>query len=75
MQSGDLTDAEIERLGRALQDVRSEVERIKEEEGIEDEVNQLRSDLSHIIERAVETAQDSASDDRLTLGGRADDRA
>ena len=68
MQSGDLTDAEIERLGRALQDVRAEVERIKEEEGIEDEVDQLRSDLSHIIERAVETAQES-SDDHLTLGG------
>lgn len=54
MESGRLTDQEIERLGTALQALDEEVARIKQEEGIEEDVDRLRTDLDEIIRRAIE---------------------
>lgn len=54
MESGRLTDEEIERLGTALQALDEEVARIKQEEGIEEDVDRLRTDLDEIIRRAIE---------------------
>jgi hypothetical protein len=54
MESGQLTPEEIERLGAQLQALEEEVESIKESEGIEDDVDRLRSDLDSLVSEAVE---------------------
>lgn len=54
MQSGSLSPEEIERLGAQLQALEEEIESIKESEGIEDDVDQLRGDLDSLVSEAVE---------------------
>lgn len=54
MQSGALNPEEIERLGAQLQALEEEIESIKESEGIEDDVDQLRGDLDSLVSEAVE---------------------
>ena len=60
MESGALTDEEIERLGTQLQEIEAEIERIKEREGIEDEVARLRGDLDSIVSESVEQVRTDA---------------
>lgn len=57
MESGSLTDEEIERVGAQLASLEQEVERMKETHGVEDEVAQLRGDLSGLVEGAVREAE------------------
>jgi len=54
MEAGNLTPAEIERLGAQLQAIDTEIESIKEREGIEDDVDRLRDDLDSLVAEAVE---------------------
>ncbi|ELZ09718.1 Gas vesicle K [Natrinema thermotolerans DSM 11552] len=54
MESGNLTDEEIERLGGQLARIETEIERLKADEGIEDGVNDLRSDLDGLVNDAIE---------------------
>jgi hypothetical protein len=53
MESDELTDEEIERLGRTIQSLWEEIDRLKDEEGVEEQVEQLRGDLDSLIDDAV----------------------
>ena len=53
MESGGLTDEEIERLGRALADLDQAIEDIKREQGLEQAVRSVRDGLDDIVDDAV----------------------
>jgi len=58
MESGSLTDEEIERLGAQLAALHEEIEGLKADCGIEDDVSQLRTSLSDLVEDALERVDD-----------------
>lgn len=53
MESGRLSDEETERLGARLASIEAEIERIKEEEGVDSEVSDLRAQLDGLVEEAI----------------------
>ncbi len=53
MEYDDLTPEEIERLGTQLAAIEDELERLKESEGIEEGVDNLRGDLDDLISDAL----------------------
>ncbi|OYR39573.1 MULTISPECIES: gas vesicle protein GvpK [unclassified Halorubrum] len=53
MESESLTDEEIERLGRQLAAMEDELERLKAEAEIGDDVDRLRGDLDSLVSDAV----------------------
>ena len=63
MESGELTDEEIERLGSQLASLEAEIDGIKKDEGIEGPVDDLRDDLDGLVRDLVERA-DEPRDDR-----------
>lgn len=58
MESGQLDPEEIERLGAQLQALEEEMEAIKADQGIDDDVEQLRGDLDSLVSEAVERVRD-----------------
>ena len=58
MESGSLSDAEIERLGTQLAALHEEIDRLKADAEIDDDVSQLRTDLSALVENAIERVDD-----------------
>jgi len=58
MESGNLTPDEIERLGAQLQAINEEIESMKEQHGIENDVEQLRDDLDSLVSDAVEQVRE-----------------
>lgn len=54
MERDQLTDEEIERVGLQLQAIETEIERLIDDEGIEDEVDRLRRDLDDVLSDAIE---------------------
>nr|WP_256394867.1 gas vesicle protein K [Halohasta litorea] len=54
MESGSLTDAEIERLGAQLAALHEEIAQLKADNDLEDDVSQLRTSLSDLVEDALE---------------------
>ncbi|PSP89794.1 protein gvpK [Halobacteriales archaeon QS_4_69_34] len=69
MESGNLTDAEIERLGTQLAALEDELERLKEEEGIERPVEDLRGDLDGLVEEFVGQVRESRHRERRVDDG------
>ena len=64
MESGSLTDDEIERLGRQLASIEAEIERLKRDEGIEEHVDGLRDDLDGLIGAAIQQLETPRSQSR-----------
>jgi len=58
MESGALTDEEIERLGGQLATIEAEIEQLKADEAIEDGVEDLRGDLDGLVSDAIEQLHD-----------------
>jgi len=54
MESGSLTDAEIERLGQALLDLDEAIEEIKKEHGLAHVVADVRASLDDIVDDALD---------------------
>ncbi|SFC48898.1 Gas vesicle protein K [Halobiforma haloterrestris] len=54
MESGDLSDEEIERLGSQLARIEAEIEQLKRDEGIEGGVEDLRADLDGLVDDAIQ---------------------
>ncbi len=55
IESGELTDEECERLGRALRDLDAAIDSIKQEHGLEDAVRSLREGLDDVVNEVVQT--------------------
>ncbi|RJS97108.1 gas vesicle protein GvpK [Halococcus sp. IIIV-5B] len=68
MESGELTDDEIERLGSQLAALETEIENIKQDEGIEEPVDDLRGELDGLVRDLVERA-DEPRDERGVIDG------
>jgi len=58
MQSGSLTDAEVERLGTQLAAIHDELDRLKAETGVEEDVDRLRTNLSDLVKDALQRVDD-----------------
>ena len=58
MESGGLTEDEIERLGGALSDLDLAIEDIKREQGLEQAVQSVRDGLDDIVNDAVQSLID-----------------
>ncbi len=53
MESGDLTDEEVERLGEQLKRLNEEIDRLKREEGIDESVDAFRGELGDLVADAL----------------------
>ncbi len=53
MESGNLSDGEIEQLGQQLRRLEAELERLKAEQQIEDEVDSFRGQLDELVDDAL----------------------
>lgn len=73
MESGTLTDEEIERLGAQLARIEAEIDQLKRDEGIEEGVADLREDLDGLVDDAIEQLRgEPTATDRpgyVTFGG------
>ncbi|MFQ5873395.1 MAG: gas vesicle protein K [Dehalococcoidia bacterium] len=55
MEGGSLTDEEVERLGEALMDLDTAIEKIKVEIGITESVKAVRDDLDRLVDDILDT--------------------
>lgn len=53
MESGELSDEEIERIGSQLEALETEIERLKDDEGLGEDANAIREDLDGIVGDAI----------------------
>jgi hypothetical protein len=54
MESGLLSDEEIERLGKSLMDLHAAIEQIKTDQGLTKTVGEIRAELDNVIDDVVE---------------------
>lgn len=53
MERGELSEGEIERLGQRLQSLEAELEGLKADHDIEDDVDSFRGQLDHLVDDAL----------------------
>lgn len=61
MESGQLSDAEIEALGERFAALNEEIEGLKDEAGVQEQVADLRGDLDGLVSDALREVQDPAA--------------
>ena len=54
MDKGSLTDEEVERLGRALEEIDIAIDQMKEEQGVSDAVKQVRDGLDDLVDDVLD---------------------
>jgi len=54
VESGDLTEEEVERLGKALMELDRAIESIKREQGIEESVGKVREGLDDVVDEVLD---------------------
>ena len=54
IEQGQLTDDEIDRLGNGLMELDEAIDKLKNENGLNNTVNMIRSDLDHIVEDTID---------------------
>jgi hypothetical protein len=54
VESGDLTEEEVERLGKALMELDRAIESIKREQGIEESVRNIRKGLDDVVDEVLD---------------------
>lgn len=69
MESGNLSDEEIERLGQQLASIEAELEQMKRDQGIEEGVDDLRGDLDGLVSDAIERLDEQEASDSRTRPG------
>ncbi len=72
MESGRLTDEEVDRLGRQLAAIDEQIDGIKSDQEITDDVANLRGELDGIVDDAIQRlgdVDDERVPDRFTGGG------
>lgn len=62
MESGRLTDVEIDRLGRRLATIEEELDRLKAEQGVEEGVEEFRGQLDGLVYDALDTLHEPRRD-------------
>ncbi|GAB3029828.1 gas vesicle protein K [Natronobiforma cellulositropha] len=60
MESGTLTDEEVDRLGRQLAAIEAELESLKRDQELEEPVDQLRGDLDGLVTDAIQRLDEDA---------------
>ena len=54
MEGGSLTEEEIERLGRALEEIDIAIDQMKEEQGVSNAVKQVRDGLDDLVDDVLD---------------------
>lgn len=55
MEAGQLSDSQVERLGRQFQAIEAELEDVRETAGVDDAVDDLRGQLDGLVDDALRT--------------------
>lgn len=69
IESGELSDEEVERLGSALADLDSAIEEVKREQGLEQAVQSVRDGLDDLVNDVLQgvTGSSELSDDAADM--------
>jgi hypothetical protein len=66
INAGHLSDESIERLGQGIMDIEETLERIKQEQGLNQAVADLRNELDEVIDRILDTVVVPLDEQRLS---------